>query len=153
MRGLGRSNPSPSRTTLASLLADHNFSRPLVLLLRGRRHDVVTSREIGLDRASDGLHLLESANLRRILLTYNERDFLLLHDAWLRWSMAWGVQPRHAGVIAMPQRQRWSPSHALAEIETVLGRAIDPASEGGMGNQLWMWRPARGWFRVATDSR
>lgn len=124
-----------------------------MLLLRGRGHDVITSRELGLDRASDGLHLLEAAKRRRILLTYNERDFLLLHDAWLRWSAAWGVQPLHCGVLMLPQRQRWSPTHVLVEIETVLERATASASDGGMTKQLWMWRPARGWFRVAADSR
>lgn len=43
-----------------------------------------TAAELGLSRASDGHHLLEAAEAKRILVTSNARDFITIHDAWLR---------------------------------------------------------------------
>jgi hypothetical protein len=131
---------------VADLLADHNFSRPLVLLLRRRGHDTVTSRELGLDRSSDGHHLLQAANLGRILLSYNERDFILLQDTWFRWATAWGVQPRQSGILILPPRLNWSPARAADEIESVVSPVTEPRSSQA-ANGLWRWRPARGWFQ------
>ena len=134
---------------MAPLLADHNLSRPLVRLLRDRGHDAVTSRELGLDRATDGLHLLTASSLDRVLLTHNERDFLLLHDAWLRWAAAWNIQPLHAGVIVLPQGQRSSAERSAREVEELLRVEHDQETPARLTNQLWVWRPARGWIEFS----
>lgn len=134
---------------MAALLADHNFSRPVVLLLRRRGHDAVTSRELGLDRSSDGAHLLRAALLGRTLLSNNERDFVLLHDAWLRWAAAWGIQPQHAGIIILPQRMNWSAERAADEIERVIGSGSGSSSRQS-ANTLWRWRSTTGWVEAGS---
>lgn len=130
---------------MASIYADHNASRDLTALLRGRGHDVVRTRDLGLDRATDGLQLLTAATFGRVFLTYNERDFVLLHDAWLRWSAAWQVAPTHVGIIILPQDQYWEPARAVDEIETVFRRQLGSALPSAIHNWLWMWRSLPGW--------
>ena len=128
---------------MALLYGDHNVSRPLVLLFRELGHAATNARALGLDRGSDGTHLLFAAERGWILLTHNERDFLMLHDAWLRWSWAWQVAPRHAGILVLPQRSDWKPPRLVSEIETLL--AANPV----MTNQLFAWRASRGWVPFA----
>jgi hypothetical protein len=74
--------------------------------------------DLGLGRATDDAQHLTAAERGLILLTYNHEDFVLLHDAWHRWSNAWGVSPRHAGII-VPKAQ-WSAERASAEIDRLL---------------------------------
>lgn len=63
---------------MPALYADHHVARRLARLLRHRGHAVVTVRQLGLDRAIDATHLLTGATRGAILLTHNERDFVLL---------------------------------------------------------------------------
>jgi hypothetical protein len=131
------------------LLADHNLRRPVVRLLRDHGHDVVTLRELGLDRADDDEVLLRAATDERTLLTGNIGDFVLLHRAWLRWSRLWGVSAGHAGIVIVPQDQGWDDTRIVGEIELVIGSpdAREPAHP--LRNALWRWRPSGGWHRVA----
>jgi hypothetical protein len=66
-------------------------------------HDVVTAHRVGLRAAPDPLHLLRASELGRVLVTSNREDFELLHEAWLSWSVAWGVRRSHAGILIVPQ--------------------------------------------------
>lgn len=124
---------------MPTFYADHNVAFQLVQLMHARGYDVTFAREQGLESASDAAHLLHAATRGRILLTHNERDFLLLHQAWTLWTASWNISPRHAGVIVLPQQELWSPRHALHEIETVLTAA--PI----LSNEFWRWKASRGW--------
>lgn len=104
-----------------------------------RGYDITYAREQGLERASDAAHLLHAATQHRVLLTHNERDFLLLHQAWMLWSRSWKIAPSHAGVIALPQQERWSPRRALDEIEMIL------TATQSIVNEFWRWKASRGW--------
>jgi len=82
----------------------------------------VTAAESGLHLAYDGHHLLHAAQNRRILVSHNGKDFITMHDAWARWSAAWGVAPqraRHYGILIIPQS--WRPPVAAREISQFLG--------------------------------
>src|SRR3712207_6871909 len=52
---------------------------PYTTLFRSLGHDVVTSRDLGMDGQDDDLHLLAAANDKRILVTHNGRDFVVLN--------------------------------------------------------------------------
>lgn len=135
------------------LLADHNLRRMAILLFRNRGHDIVTARELGLDRASDGHLLLTAAGMRRTLLTANIDDFVLLHDAWRRWTMAWAVDAEHAGVIILPQDQDWDAARTVAEVESIVGPAGADEASGPLRNRLWQWRPSGRWRLDDGDGR
>ena len=75
---------------MAECHVDHNVARGVVVRLRLRGHTLVTAVELGLERGQDDLHLLQASRQARVLLTHNLSDFARLHDAWRRWSIAWG---------------------------------------------------------------
>jgi hypothetical protein len=134
---------------LTALYFDHNVSLRLAAVLRGWRHDVATARDIGTSRWSDGRHLLMASDLGRVLITHNERDFVLLHDAWVAWGAAWGATARHHGIVVLPQREQWSPLRAANEIEGLTGGRTSVAAVPTFSAQLFVWRPSRGWHAVA----
>ena len=121
------------------LYIDHDVARQIADLLRSRGYDVATTRERGLEKARDGEQLLVAAQEERVLLTHNGADFLLLNDAWLRWSQAWQVTPRHVGILVIPQRPRLSPVQAVEEVHRFLTLGQS------MVNRLYQWRAGSGW--------
>lgn len=126
---------------MARLHIDHNVSAVLVTLLRAGGHDIVTAGELALTAAGDDVHLLAAAEDRRALLTYNKKDFRLLHDAWRHWSVAWQVVPRHADSLILKQPPKWPTPEAAPEVDRFLrsARALD--------NELYEWRRASGRVR------
>ena len=73
---------------MARLLADENFSRPVVLLLRVAGHDVVTVQELNKDRSPDPDVLALATADGRAVLT-GDNDYFRLHR----------LQPDHAGIV------------------------------------------------------
>lgn len=121
------------------LYTDHNVSLRLVERLRARGFVVTTTREIGLERAKDSKQFLAAAEQGWLLVTHNERDFALLFDAWRRWSDAWHVSPRHAGIVVLPQRE---PSLTEVLLLDLFGEAA------GFTDALYRWLPGTGWTRL-----
>jgi hypothetical protein len=124
---------------VAELYADRNIRRDVRLRLGALGHAVTTTGDLGLDRATDDIQLLTAAERGWILLTNNERDYVLLHDAWRRWSVAWGVAPQHAGIIV--PKQEWSVDRATTEVGRLLGTGTTFA------NALYQWHGGLGWIR------
>ncbi len=126
---------------MAAFQLDHNVSGRLRSLLRTAGHEVVDAREQGLERASDDALLLEAAQAGRLLVTHNRADFLLLHRAWRRWSVAWGIvpPPTHAGILVVPQPPHVTPAEQARAIEALL------ADGTVLTTGLWRWRVAGGW--------
>jgi hypothetical protein len=127
---------------VARLYADADLSRGLVLRLRAHGHDILTAHNLGLQDAPDPQHLLFAAQNGRTLLTNNGRHFQLLYIAWHLWSTAWGVQPRHAGIVVLPH---WPP-HNLE----MLAQGIDQflAATPTLANALYQFDPRRGWVQL-----
>lgn len=71
---------------MASFDTDHNVALRVSRLLITRGHHATTARELGLERAGDEEPRLIAPRCEAILVTHNEKDVLLLHDAWRRWS-------------------------------------------------------------------
>ncbi len=93
-----------------------------------------TAAELGLQRASDGHHLIEAAKANRIFVTNNGKDFITMQDAWMRWSAEWSVDPTHAGILIVPQS--WGPQQAAQEIAAFLGNRVT------LSNEIWSYDEA-----------
>jgi hypothetical protein len=61
------------------LYADEDFAYPVVVILRGSGHDVVTAQEDGRAGINDADVLARAHALGRIVLTFNRRHFERLH--------------------------------------------------------------------------
>ncbi len=64
---------------MASLYADENFNYRVVEELREKGHDILTVREAGQAGVSDNEVLRHATEQQRIVLTFNEKDFIRLH--------------------------------------------------------------------------
>ena len=88
---------------LTAFYLDSDIGSRFSALLESRGDDVTSAAREMRRSATDDEHLLRAADQGRILVTHNWRDFLLLHQAWLRWTSAWGVERDHAGILVIPQ--------------------------------------------------
>ena len=88
---------------MATFYLDSDVGQELAALLEAQGEDVTTATREGLRSATDDEHLLRASEQRRIIVTHNRNDFELLHQAWLRWSSAWGVERYHGGSLVIPQ--------------------------------------------------
>ncbi len=83
-----------------------------------------------------------------IMVSHNAEDYAVLHDGWLRWSAAWGVNPRHAGILTLPQATRAERSEGRMGALDLAQLIIDLLNTGALHpNELWDWRRGRGWIR------
>ena len=96
-------------------------------------HTATTPSELGTERAGDADHLLEATQQRRILVTHNRKDFLLLHNAWHTWAMA----VPHAGILVLPQ------GSAVLLAERLSTFALDHFA-GSIEGQLHLYSSSRG---------
>jgi hypothetical protein len=124
---------------VAEIYFDHNVVAAAAGPLRQMGHSVRTASNIGMARASDDEHFLLAAQRGWLTITSNGRDFILLHDAWHRWSAAWGVAPPpvHGGVLVVDAR--WLVPRLVGEIVAFLGLNLPTP------NHLYTHHPARGW--------
>ena len=107
--------------------------------LRSRGHTARTAHDMGLDSAKDDEQILVAAQNGWTLITHNRKDFALLHDAWQRWTKAWQVPARHAGILLVPQT--WAGGEIAREIELFVQTAQP------LIDQLYEWRASSGWVR------
>jgi hypothetical protein len=129
---------------LAELYIDSNVALEVAEFLRTAGHIAVTARQLGREGNTDNEHLLVASQDGRIFLTHNEQDFILLHDAWRRWSAAWGVAAHQAGILIVPQERRygidWRP-------EAVSQAVISCLQQGSPVAGYLFRRKEAGWGR------
>ncbi len=123
---------------MPAFYADHNVSLELAQRLRLMGHILVTARDLGLGWATDDEHLLVAARATQTLITHNRKDFVLLHNAWIRWTGEWGVEQQHGGILITPQTL--AVSQAAIEIDKFT-KAGQP-----LVGRLYEWRGGR-WIR------
>src|ERR1051325_9693859 len=75
------------------------MSHALVRALRSRNVDVVTALEAGMIEREDRAHLMFATTQRRVLYTFNVRDFYALHSQLIASGKS------HAGLILVRQQQ------------------------------------------------
>ena len=121
---------------MARFYLDEDLPLGLKQELLAAGHDAVHARELFTGRRTDGSHLLAATNASRILVAYNRKDYLLLHDAWKRWARDWGISPEHGGILCLAQ--------ALPQ---ELYRAIDVFLRTNLPivNELYSYDPALSW--------
>ncbi len=120
---------------MADFYIDADVSAALAPGLEFWGHIARTAYDLGLRHNSDDQHLLLAAQNSWIFVTCNRRDFILLHDACVRWTVAWQMPVQHAGILVVPQ-----------EPPMPLARDIDRFMQASpaLANQLYILRPA-GW--------
>jgi predicted nuclease of predicted toxin-antitoxin system len=79
------------------LYLERHIKPQLAVDLRARGLDVVTTREAGMDTASDEDQLLFASQENSAVLTFNIRDFAPLHTEWTAAGRP------HAGIIVSQQ--------------------------------------------------
>ncbi len=88
---------------MARFFVDNDFPLGAGNALQHLGHDIESARSTNREHCHDDDQLLYATTENRILITHNRRDFRLLHDAWQRWSQAWGVQRLHGGILVLGQ--------------------------------------------------
>ena len=127
---------------MATFDFDHGTPDYLASRLGAVGHEVLTTRRHGHTRAQDDEQLLTAFQLGRILVTHNERDFLLVHHAWRRWPIALGIEwPPHPGILVTPQPPQLVITRIAEEIDRLVrsGRSI--------ANELYRLTSAGRWQR------
>lgn len=123
---------------MARLYLDYNIAIDVQAALVALGHMADHTRESPrMMEAKDGHQLLYAVERGSILLTHDRKDFPTIHDAWRRWSAAWGCGPPHAGVLMVEQRV---PPEMLADVVDKLINSGAP-----LVNELYNWTPATGW--------
>jgi hypothetical protein len=126
---------------VADFSFDENVSEDTAHALSELGHDVLTTRQAGNKGLDDVRQLTLAVRLGRIFVTYNRRDFLLLHRAWRLWSHEWGVSghARHNRILILVQPPRLAPDRAAF----LLDRFV--ADQGAIANHVFAWQPAGEW--------
>lgn len=106
---------------MAKLYADEHFPYPVVVLLRGLGHDVVTVQEVGKAglRVPDDEVLAFAASEGRAVLTLNRQDFKQLHR----------LRPDHGGIINCSNDRDWAAlahriHNAILEADPLAGKLV-----------------------------
>lgn len=122
---------------------DNDVALGMQGLLGAREHQVLTSRSLGTERIRDDQQLLIAYGEEAILITHNQRDFVLLHNAWLNWPPALGARfPAHPGILVL--QQATGIERQADAVHSLLGEATAERISG----RLLRWRHGR-WQRLS----
>ncbi|MGI8827131.1 MAG: DUF5615 family PIN-like protein [Chloroflexota bacterium] len=130
---------------------DNNVALEVAGFLRAAGHPAVTARDLHRETNSDDEQLLVASQHGHVFLTHNETDFILLHDAWQRWSAAWGVTAHHAGILIVPQGRRygvdWEPEEVSEAVIACLQQCPPVAGHLFRRKEAeWERREGRDWI-------
>jgi hypothetical protein len=108
--------------------ADVDQANEMPFLVRG--HEVLTTKQAGRLRAHDDEQLAFAAETRRIFITHNGKDYLLLQRAWRHWSDLWNVTPRpiHSGILVIPQQSPLAIEQIALEVDAFIRSGIQLAT-------------------------
>lgn len=84
-------------TQPVSLYLDEMIPAVLAVILRQYGYDVLTAKEADMLAKSDEEQLAFAASNRKAIITFNIKDFVLLHQSWLSEGK------RHFGIIVSPE--------------------------------------------------
>ena len=79
------------------LYFDENIQAALAEALETRGVDAITTQQAGNVGAEDNRQLAYAADEKRTILSYNKRDFALIHYQWMR------IGRSHAGIVLSDQ--------------------------------------------------
>jgi hypothetical protein len=123
------------------LYFDEQMSNRPALLLRQAAIDVTTVDWLGHKGQSDAVQLLQATRLGRAIVTYNVKDLMLLHDAWLAWSEAWPIEApqRHAGILGIRSAKNLTDGDIARLILELVQSAVL------VSNRMFRWDRRAGW--------
>jgi len=135
---------------VGSLLIDADVPGLLAHHLVSLGHDVLTARQAGLTGrvgtpgASDDEVLVTAVRQGRVLVSHNERDFLLLHRAWRRLAVEWAVQPppSHPGILVFRQVDPAQLVPMAVEIDRFLAQYAS-SRYASLTDAIYAWRVGR----------
>ena len=111
-----------------TLYLDDDFAWPLLAkLLRNAGHDVQLPSDIGMSGSEDPVHLTRAIQHRRVFLTKNHKDFLVLHDLLM------AAQGKHPGILVVRQENNpardLTPKGIVAAIRKLEAAGVPIANE------------------------
>jgi hypothetical protein len=132
---------------VALCYVDEDVTEYIAPPLRTRGHDTRTTTEAGNKGFKDPRQLAFAAREGRVLITANRFDFILLHEAWLRWSRDWEAEARavHAGILIVPSGSGKLAERLAHEVDRLLSSGID------LRNRLFRWHSDAGWQEVQVE--
>jgi len=92
------------------LLLDEDVHLPVALALRKRGYDVVHVQELGRKGKSDSEQLSYAAQNQRCLVSFNVKDFVLLHNKYLQNKQG------HSGIMVSKQLPVGETIHKLLRV-------------------------------------
>jgi hypothetical protein len=115
----------------------------LAVSLRGHGFDAVTTTQLGRKGSSDPRQLKYASETARVLVTHNNRDYRMLHEALVLWAEEWGVldRRRHSGILIIDQGPQ---QRGGSDIAVLTGIGLQVATLGPMENRLFAWNPRVG---------
>ena len=113
---------------------DEHASERLTEALGGLGLKATSANRLQRKGLSDALHLLYAAESNRVLITYDVKDFTLLHEAWQFWTRLWGVAARHAGILLIYSTNK-PRIDEIDEAITRLGNELDTFE-----NRVFSWK-------------
>ncbi|MGH2557461.1 MAG: DUF5615 family PIN-like protein [Thermomicrobiales bacterium] len=126
---------------MASIYLDEDNGRTMARLLRTHGHDVIWGKEYQTPGTTDELHLISAVLTGRIFVTHNERDFVLLHRAWVAWPRALNIPwPVHRGILVIPQPPTLPIVQAATQVDAFL------RAGPSLANAYYIWKRDRGWI-------
>ena len=132
---------------MALCYVDEDVTEDISPLLRTRGHDSLTTTEAGNKGYKDPRQLAFASREGRVLIAANRFDFIMLHEAWLRWSRDWEAESLavHAGILIVPSGSGKLAERLADEVDRLLSSGID------VRNRLFRWRADAGWQEVLIE--
>jgi hypothetical protein len=129
---------------VARFYLDEPVGEVMIAGLAALGHDALSTRQAGNKGLSDPRQLRFAARQNRVLVTFNDADFGLLHEALSLWFPASGetVEPLHVGIALLPSSSRVDNERLIAALADLADRVED------YRNRCFRWIPASGWREV-----
>lgn len=129
---------------MLSFYLDEQVSELLTTALQALGYDATSANRLGNKGLHDGLQLLIAANQGRVLVTYNYKDFTLLHRSWRDWTTDWSIQDhrRHSGIMLIRSSQGIRARTLAAAIDGLAQTTND------LSSRLVEWSQSSGWSEL-----
>ena len=133
---------------MGAFLLDEDTPVRLETLLIDRGHSAIHIDTLGRKSAPDPRNFHDAAAQNLTLVTFNRRDYELLHDAWQTWTHERGVRWQHAGILILSQVQGMPPEQYADLINTLVR---EPGTD--LDTALYNWDAATGWLHGPLPRR
>lgn len=130
-----------------TLSIDEDVTERLPPPLRALGHDVIHTREVGRKGRSDPQQLAFASEQGRVIVTCNDDDFVLLHEAWLLCPSGRSERQSssHAGIAIVPNGSRILDAELISIVDQ-FAQDVELTTD-----RLFRWRREAGWQEI-TES-